>query len=147
MDEKIKLRPKVGVGVIIRKSGKILLLKRKESHGSGTWCPPGGHLEWNESLEGCARRESKEESGCNIKNIEFLAITNDFFKKENKHYVTVFMKADYKSGNVAVREKDKASEIGWFKKDALPKPLFLPLSNLSKDRSYPKRVWQNKKIN
>jgi len=84
MDEKIKLRPKVGVGVIIRKSGKILLLKRKESHGSGTWCPPGGHLEWNESLEGCARRESKEESGCNIKNIEFLAITNDFFKKENK---------------------------------------------------------------
>jgi 8-oxo-dGTP diphosphatase len=141
MEEKVKLRPKVGVGVLVKNGGNIILLKRKESHGRGTWCPPGGHLEWGESLEDCAKREVKEESGCQIKNIEFLAVTNDFFQKENKHYLTVFMVADYASGNLAVCEKDKASDIKWFKKESLPRPLFLPLDNLLKSKSYPKKVW------
>ncbi len=53
-------RPKVGVGVIVVKEGKVLLLQRKNSHGSGTWCFPGGHLEYGESLEECAKREVLE---------------------------------------------------------------------------------------
>ena len=43
-------RPKVGVGVIIIKDGKFLMGWRKKSHGSGTWCPPGGHLEYGTSV-------------------------------------------------------------------------------------------------
>jgi 8-oxo-dGTP diphosphatase len=36
-------RPKVGVGVCIVKDNKVLLGKRKNSHGDGTWAFPGGH--------------------------------------------------------------------------------------------------------
>ncbi len=42
-------RPKVGLGVLIFKDGKVLLGKRKGAHGEGTWCPPGGHLEFGET--------------------------------------------------------------------------------------------------
>lgn len=62
-------RPKVGIGVIVRKEGKVLLGKRKNSHGAGSWAFPGGHLEYGESWEECARREVKEETGIAIKNM------------------------------------------------------------------------------
>ncbi len=38
--------PKVGVGVMILKDGKVLLTKRKGSHGAGMYSFPGGHLEY-----------------------------------------------------------------------------------------------------
>ncbi len=82
-------RPKVGLGVCIRKDGKVLLGKRKNTHGEGDWCFPGGHLEFNETWEDCAIRETKEETGIKIKNIRLATATNDIFKKEGKHYITM----------------------------------------------------------
>ena len=72
-------RPQVGVAVIIAHNGRVLLLKRKGSHGEGTWAPPGGHLEFGESLEECAMRETLEETEIVIDNVQFVAITNDVF--------------------------------------------------------------------
>jgi 8-oxo-dGTP diphosphatase len=46
----MKQRPAVGIGVLVRHNGKILLGKRKGSHGRRTWAPPGGHLEFEEEL-------------------------------------------------------------------------------------------------
>ena len=65
--------PKVGVGTIIKSKDKVLLLKRKNAHGDGTWAFIGGHLEFNESPEECARREVLEEINIRIKN-PFAAI-------------------------------------------------------------------------
>ena len=56
-------RPKVGVGVFVFKDGKILLGKRKNAHGAGTWSFPGGHIELFEELYECAYRELREETG------------------------------------------------------------------------------------
>ena len=55
--------PRVGVGVIVTKADRVLLIKRKGVHGQGTWSTPGGHLEYGESPEGCAARETLEETG------------------------------------------------------------------------------------
>ncbi len=44
-------RPHVGVAIIVVKGNRVLLGKRKNTHGSGTWQFPGGHLEFNESIE------------------------------------------------------------------------------------------------
>ena len=42
---------RVGIGVIILKDGKVLLGKRKGSHGAGEYAFPGGHLEYMESFD------------------------------------------------------------------------------------------------
>lgn len=42
MNDKIT---KVGVAVMILKDGKVLLSKRRGSHGEGEYSFPGGHLE------------------------------------------------------------------------------------------------------
>lgn len=125
-----KQRPKVGLGVAVVKEGKVLLGQRKNSHGAGDWCFPGGHLEFGESWEQCARRETKEETGIEIKNVRFWTATNDIYEKENKHYVTIFMLADYDSGQARVMEPDKSEAWEWFEWDALPKDLFFSTRNL-----------------
>ncbi len=124
--------PRIGIGVLVLKSGRFLLLKRTGSHGEGTWCPPGGHLEFQESPEDCARREVREEAGIEIKNIRFAAVTNDIFSREDRHYITIHMLADYESGEPRIMENGKAKEIGWFEWGKLPQPLFLPMQNLLK---------------
>ena len=60
--------PQVGVGVLILRDGKVLLGRRKGSHGAGCWSAPGGHLEFGETLEDCAAREVLEETGLKIRN-------------------------------------------------------------------------------
>lgn len=134
-DLKIELskKPKVGVGVIIIKDGKILLGKRKNAHGEGTWSFPGGHLEFNESWEECAKREVKEEACITIKNIRFGAVTNDIFQAEERHYITIFMLADYDAGEAKVVEPEKCEKWEWFQWSQLPNPLFIPVQNLLKN--------------
>jgi len=130
MEEK---KPKVGVGVIIKKENKVLLLKRKNSHGSETWAAIGGHLEFEESWEECAKREVLEEIGISLKNIKFLTATNDLFKREGKHYITIFMTAEISSGEPENLEPEKCEKLEWFSKENLPSNLFTPMENLLKN--------------
>jgi 8-oxo-dGTP diphosphatase len=123
-------RPYIGIGVIIIRDGKILLGKRLNAHGAGSWCCPGGHLEYGESFEACARREVREETGLEITNIRKGTFTNDRFEDEARHYVTLFMRADSPQGTPVVREPEKCATWDWFSEQSLPRPLFLPLQNL-----------------
>ena len=122
--------PRVGVAVIIKKYNKILLGKRKNAHGEGTWAFPGGHLEFGEKVFDCARREVYEEVGIKINNLEHGPYTEDIFKKENKHYITLFVISDYESGEVKIMELEKCESWEWFSWDNLPENLFLSIINL-----------------
>ncbi len=126
------MRPKVGVAAIIVQDGKVLLGRRRGAHGEGDWCFPGGHLEYGETVEDCAKREAMEETGLGIKVTGRAPFTNDFFEKESKHYVTLFVVARIESGALTNREPQKCSGWQWFSWDALPSPLFLPIINLLK---------------
>jgi len=123
---------KVGVGVFVLRNGKVLLQQRKGAHGEGAWGLPGGHLEFKESIEECARREVDEETGMKIKNIRLETFTNDIFEKENKHYITIFVLADHAGGDPRIKEPDKTIKQDWFTWNSLPSPLFIPLQNLIK---------------
>lgn len=122
--------PLVGVAVIVVRGGQVLLGKRKNSHGAGTWALPGGHLKYNESIEDCAKREAFEETGLRIENIRYGGFTNDIFEKEQKHYVTLFVVSDDAHGEVELKEPDKCERWAWFFWNGLPEPKFLPLKNL-----------------
>jgi 8-oxo-dGTP diphosphatase len=123
-------RPRIGVGVIVMRGDHVLLGKRQGAHGAGTWSFPGGHLEWGESIDACARREVLEETGVIVRNTRHVTFTNDVFEDEGKHYVTLYVAADYESGAPKVMEPEKSTCWEWFSWDALPTPLFLPVQNL-----------------
>jgi len=127
-----KQRPYVGVGVCVIKDGMVLLGKRRNAHGAGSWCFPGGHLEFGESIEQCARREVYEETGLEITGLRHGPFTNDIFETEERHYVTLFVIADYAAGTLEVKEPQKCERWDWYSSQNLPEPLFLPNQNLLK---------------
>ncbi len=116
-------RPKVGIGVMVIRDGKVLLGKRKGSHGQGEYAWPGGHLEYMESFEECAKREVKEEAGIEIRDIRFLQLMN-LKTYAPKHYVDIGLVAQWNSGEPKVMEPETCEGWGWYDMDALPKPLF-----------------------
>ncbi len=120
--------PRIGVGVIILdKYKRILLGKRKNAHGAGDWAPPGGHLDFGETLIECATRELLEETGLALLDAKELTFTNDIFSVVHKHYVTIFVQGNVE-GDPKVLEPHKCSEWKWFDLNDLPSPLFLPFN-------------------
>ncbi len=120
-----KPKPRIGVGVFVFKEGKVLLGKRKGAHGIGDWAPPGGHLEFGESIEDCAKRELYEETGLHALLVETGSWSNDVIDG-NKHYITFFAVVNQFEGEPELLEPHKCEGWEWFSLDALPRPLFLP---------------------
>ncbi|KAI1771967.1 NUDIX hydrolase domain-like protein [Hypoxylon cercidicola] len=150
--------PRVGVAAIIRDGdGKFVFGKRKGSHGAGTWQFPGGHLEMGESLLDCAERETLEETGLKVKGVKVVAITNDVFDPETKHYITVFVQCRRENADdqPQVMEPDKCEGWHWVTPEDIKRwcehhddnvtpelaqnKCFLPIRDLVKD--YPLDVW------
>ncbi len=117
------LRPKVGVGALIFKDGKVLFGKRKGAHGQTEYGTIGGHLEHLESFEDAIRREIREESGLEVQNLKFLCVCN-VIKYDPKHYIDISFTADWKSGEPRVLEPEFRESWEWHDLDDLPEPLF-----------------------
>jgi 8-oxo-dGTP diphosphatase len=131
---------------------RFLMGKRKNAHGAGTYALPGGHLEFGETPEECAARESMEETGLKVSHVRFLTATNDYMPAENKHYITLFMVCvrDSDSDEPQVLEPDKCEGWEWASwkqlmdwvrlegeagdDEVLKRKLFLPLLNLVRQR-------------
>lgn len=116
-------RPRVGIGVLVLKDGKVLLGKRRGSHGEGEYASPGGHLELLESFADCAAREVREETGLEIGPPRFLRVLNTT-RYAPRHYVDLAFAADWVRGEPEVREPGKVERWDWYALDALPAPLF-----------------------
>lgn len=124
-----KQRPRVGVGVVVVKEGKVLLGKRKGAHGAGTWSIAGGHLEYGESLEKCATRELAEETGLKALSIQLGPWTNDVID-EDRHYISLFVFVDQFEGEPQLLEPEKCEGWEWFDWNNLPSPIFLTVRSL-----------------
>lgn len=126
MEDFSKQYPKVGLGVMVLKDGKVLLGRRKGSHGEGEYAWPGGHLEYMESIVEAARREVREETGMEIKNVRFVRLMNlkDYAPK---HYVDIGIVADWESGEARVTEPNRCEGWAWYDIDNLPQPSFKPI--------------------
>ncbi|MBS1266314.1 MAG: ADP-ribose pyrophosphatase [Candidatus Woesearchaeota archaeon] len=117
---------------MILRDNKILLGKRHMDpekatsllDGAGTWTIPGGKLDFGESFEQCAKRETKEETGLKLNSVKVVCVNND--KVENAHFLTIGLFCDDFSGEPKVAEPDKITKWNWFDLDNLPSPMYLP---------------------
>lgn len=144
-----KKKPGIGFGVMILKEGKILLGHRhddpekasSELKGAGTWTMPGGKLEFQESFEEGAIRETKEETGITLKNIKVICVNNNIV--EDAHFVTVGLFSDDFEGEAQVLEPEEITEWKWFPLDNLPEKMYFPskevLENYKQNKFYIKR--------
>lgn len=115
------------------RNGKLLLVRNQR----GFWSTPGGHLDFGESLEACAARETLEETGITVSNVQFVAVTNDVLTDTGKHYVTIWMRGDPDDQCSAIGDAAEITEIRWCDPEALPGPLHLFFKNLLEGRRLP----------
>jgi 8-oxo-dGTP diphosphatase len=107
--------PRVGVGAIVLREGRVLLIRRGAAPAVGLWAIPGGGLRIGETLQQGAEREILEETGIVIR-AGAPVFTCDSFERDGEgrfrfHYVIVDMAADYVSGEV--KAADDALEARW----------------------------------
>lgn len=121
-----------GCGVLIIKNNKILLglrndnpnLADSELHEEGTWTLPGGNIEYGETFEEAAKRETKEECNLDIDNIEIICVQTD--KNKYAHYISIGMVANTFHGEIKVMEPNEIIKWEWFDINSLPNNLFTP---------------------
>jgi 8-oxo-dGTP diphosphatase len=122
---------KVGCEIFLIKDDAILLGKRKNCYGEGTWGLPGGHLEQGESIRECVRRELKEE--LDIEGLEFKLISVADCINERGHYVHISFLLEKFTGEIRNMEPDLCYEWNFFPLSSLPEDLFDPHRNILKN--------------
>jgi 8-oxo-dGTP diphosphatase len=105
----------VGCGAVVTgKDKKILMVRQQIGYWAGKWIFPGGKLEMGETLEGAARREVIEETGCNFETIRQIGayVSYDPHTSFEKQVVLVYFLGEYAGGKLIVGEG--VTESGWF---------------------------------
>ena len=130
--ESLKI-PFVGVGCVPVHEGRILLVRNHR----GRWSAPGGHLDFGESPVDAAFRETREETGVAVRDLEFVAITNDIIEGAQKHYVTIWFRGVVDDPTVAIVDTAEIAEALWCDPASLPSPRHVYFDNLICGRSLP----------
>jgi len=107
---------------------EVLLGKRKGSHAAGEYAFPGGHLENGESVEECARREVREETGLEIVEVEYCFTALIGLYAPEKHYVHIGVKCEVTpDAEPRLMEPEKCEGWGWYNLHGwMPQPLMGP---------------------
>ena len=101
--------------------GRLELLLIKQFAHKDSWGIPKGHMDRGESLEQCALREVKQETGVSIALGERLPDCGTFFKNEDKTVVSYLATP---VGSHDPKHDDPDSEVAdarWIPIDQLPK--------------------------
>ena len=108
-------RPFAGVGVVVVRGGRVLLVRRAKPPRMGQWSLPGGVQELGETVHEAGRREVMEETGVEIEIIGLVdvidAIRHDGEDRIETHYTLVDLAALWRAGEA--RAGDDAMGVRW----------------------------------
>ena len=106
--------PVVGVGGVVVKDGKALIVKRAHEPRKGEWSIPGGRVELGESLVEAARREIKEETGLDVDVGPIIEVFDRIHRADGRvryHFVIVDYLCTCRGGELCAG--DDAEDAAW----------------------------------
>jgi 8-oxo-dGTP diphosphatase len=117
---------KIGCEAFIVRDDKVLLLKRGNVDGEGTWSLPGGHLDFMERIDDGLIRELEEELDIIIspKDLTLIAVTDDLRPQLDQHYVHMTFRIDIGDQEPKCMEPDRCAEFKWFPVKDMPENVF-----------------------
>ena len=120
--------PVATVGALIfNRAGQVLMVRTQK--WSDLWGIPGGKIKWGESSTHALRRELKEETNLEVRNVRFVLVqdciaSSEFYRRE--HFVLLNYTCQV-AGHAEVRLNEEAREHRWLTPaQALRLPLNTP---------------------
>ncbi len=130
-------RPLVGVGAVVWDGGRVLLERRGQPPGQGSWSLPGGLIDVGETAEDAVRREVREECGIEVTVGPVLGIFEPIVRdpdgRVRYHYVVVDYLAYHHGG--AVQAGDDAADLAWVAPEDLDAYALLPATQQMIERA------------
>ncbi|MEM1994494.1 MAG: NUDIX hydrolase [Nitrososphaerales archaeon] len=109
-------RPFAAVGAVIKKDGRVLLVKRRFEPSREKWSIPGGLVELGERVKDAVKREILEEVGLEIKLIKLIDVVDNITRDKDGrirfHYILSDYLAAPKGG--VLKGNEEVLDIGWF---------------------------------
>jgi 8-oxo-dGTP diphosphatase len=109
-------RPFVGVGVVVLRGDRVLLVQRGKAPNKGQWSIPGGKQRLGETVMEAVHRELLEETGVIIEQPALLDVVDFIVPDENAkiqfHYTVVDYQAKWLAGEC--RSGGDADAVKWF---------------------------------
>lgn len=102
----------------------VLLVERGLEPFKGCWALPGGFLKMDETVEQCAARELREETGVKDIFIEQLGAFSDVDRDPRGRVVTIAFYALVRQSSYAVIGGDDAAKASWFALTDVPRLAF-----------------------
>jgi len=87
--------PVVGVGGVVIRGGRALLIRRGSAPLLGQWSIPGGTLELGETLQDGVRRELLEETGIEVRVLDLIEVFDRIFRDQGGKIQFHFVIVDY----------------------------------------------------
>jgi 8-oxo-dGTP diphosphatase len=131
-------RPLVGVGGVVIKKDRALLIRRAGPPLAGEWSIPGGLLELSETLEEGVRRELGEETGIEVRVLQmievFERIVRDEAGRTRYHFVIVDYLCELVSGEP--RAASDVTDVAWAAADDLARYSLTPIATRVIQRAF-----------
>jgi 8-oxo-dGTP diphosphatase len=114
-------RPLVGVGGVVIRDGRVLLIRRAGPPLQGEWSIPGGLLELGESLNQGVRRELAEETGLEVRVLDLIEVFERVFPDDDGRTKYHFVILDYLCEAVSgeARAASDVTDAAWAQEDEL----------------------------
>jgi 8-oxo-dGTP diphosphatase len=108
--------------IIFNNKNQVLILKRSKNNDvlPNYWDIPGGTLEDEEDPIAGAKRETKEEAGIIINNLDLFFNTSNIDKKKQRQFIRLVYIAKYRGGKIKVNPGEH-EDYRWIKLNDLKK--------------------------
>lgn len=114
-------RPLIGVGVVVFKGPRVLLIRRGKAPRAGSWSLPGGRQRLGEAVRETAAREVREETKVQAEIMALLDVVDSINRDGDGqiayHYTLVDFLAEWRAGEAAAG--GDAAEVAWADPDDL----------------------------
>lgn len=121
-------------GLLVR-DGRVLIGKRRLEPRKGEWDLPGGFLEEGESALHGLRREFLEETGVEIRPVEWLGTAIDPYGSSFVLSLTWIVEGEGEPSG-----SDDIEQLAWFAADEIPAEMAFPSQNTMLRRWASRRV-------
>ncbi len=108
-------RPLIGVGAVVWRDGRVLLVRRARPPRQGQWSLPGGLQRVGETVFAAAEREVREETGIRVAVLGVVDVVDSIERDEagrvRYHYTLIDVVAAWRGGRLA--PADDAADAVW----------------------------------